>query len=321
VEGGSDDAQSVTVAGRNAAVDRVAKTFTISDVALLEGRNEIVAVGTDKAGNVGRATLVAHLDTRSPELTVLAPASDSCLMESELVVRGRVSDPHLRTVTVSLGAGEPRTATITAQEFVATLPAPAEGRAVLRVVADDTASHSATVTMPLTIDRTPPSIEVTANSAPFGGGFVNRPVALFIRAVDAVSPATLTATLDGAPYTSGTLVSEQRDHTLKVTASDCAGNQAAEKIIAFTIDTTAPKIVSIDPAPGSTIPVKQKAIGGTLDEPVVALSIEGGAAAAISGNSFTFPSREFPEGPNQLLLIAVDRAGNETRFPYVFNVK
>src|SRR5207237_3902376 len=56
VSGTSDDPESATINGREALVDTTAHTFTIDGVSLLEGRNDLVAIAIDKAGNRNPAT-------------------------------------------------------------------------------------------------------------------------------------------------------------------------------------------------------------------------------------------------------------------------
>src|SRR5205814_7161708 len=52
---------------------------------------------------------------------------------------------------------------------------------------------------------------------------------------------TTSATLDGAPFVSGSTVGAEGDHTLVVTSTDAAGNTST-RTVHFTIDTTAPVI-------------------------------------------------------------------------------
>ncbi|HXG59336.1 MAG TPA: Ig-like domain-containing protein, partial [Thermoanaerobaculia bacterium] len=322
ITGGSDDAVNILINGVRAAIDLTAKTFAIEDVALLEGRNEISVVATDKAGNAKTTTLVVQLDTRAPEIAVAQPASGSCLSATEITVGGRAADPNLREVTVSLG-GSAVPATGSSGTFTAALPLPNEGKITIVVTATDAAGHGATATIPLTVDRTRPVIEVTAAGAPFAGGSINRPLALFLRAIDADPSTVITATLNGSPYLSGTQITADGPYVLRALARDCAGNVSEERTIEFAIDTVAPKFLSIDPVSGTRIGTRTATIRGTFErDDTRTLRIEeSGVTASLSGTSFTFTDVPLGEGTNRLTFVAADAAGNETRYAYEIGVK
>ena len=326
MQGTSDDAQTVTVNGLTALVDLTAKTFAVTGVPLLEGRNEIVATGIDKAGNSGSATLVVNLDTRAPDLVISAPTANACMNASSITVTGQMSDLNAHDVKVSITPGSVAPVDVTPASdgtFTASIAAPAEGKFTITVEAADAVGHVTSGSVPVVIDRTAPSIVVTNNGAPFAGGFVNHPPSLFIRANDADPSATLTVTLNGQPFVSGSTVSADGSYTLKANARDCAGNASPETSIAFTVDTVAPRIVTLDPAEGSTITTAQKTITGTFDSSdAKSLTIDGTSyAATINGASFSLAGVALSEGTNRFVLVATDSAGNQSRTPYSFNVK
>ncbi len=325
-QGTLDDAQSVTINGVVAQVDLIAKTFAMNNIILLEGRNEIVATGIDKAGNSGSATLIVNLDTRAPELVLTAPAMNACINAQTITVTGRMSDQNAHDVHVSITPGDVAPVDVIPASdgsFTANIAAPGEGKFVISVEAADAAGHVTTGAVSIVVDRIAPSIVVTNSGAPFSGGFVNHPPSLFLRANDADPSATLTATLNGQPFVSGTSVNADGSYTLKATAHDCAGNVSPEVSIAFTVDTIAPHIAAIDPLEGSTITTSSKPIAGTFDKSdTKSLTIDGTPfAATISGASFTFTGVPFSEGTNRFVLVATDDAGNVSRTPYSFIVK
>jgi hypothetical protein len=84
---------------------------------------------------------------------------------------------------------------------------------------------------------------------------------------------------------------------------------ASEKVESrFTVDTVAPKFISIIPASGTTFDTANVAIQGQTDDPQATVILEGGAVVQ-SGASFRFPITLQP-GVNRLKLTATDRAGN-----------
>ena len=321
VTGAADDAVTVTVNGVAATVDLNAHTFT-APLDLVEGSNTIAVTGTDLAGNAGSASSAIDLDTRGPEVAITTPAANACLNVTSLDVRGTVSDSHPGTVKVTVGTSSVN-AVVSNGAWTASVPVADEGKKIVTIEATDSSGHVTSGSVSVTIDRTAPSIVVTNNGAPFAGGFVNHPPSLFIRANDADPSATLSVTLNGQPFMSGSTISTDGSYTLKATARDCAGNASPETSIAFTVDTVAPRIVTLDPSDGSTITTAQKTITGTFDSAdAKSLTIDGTSyAATINGSSFSIAGVALSEGTNRFVLVATDNAGNQSRTAYSFNVK
>lgn len=316
IVGGSDDAVTVKVNGNDAVVDAAAKTFTIA-LSLLEGENTITVTGTDRAGNSGEATLKLVLDTRAPELTVAAV--DACTRAESLAVHGTVSDPHIDKVVVTID-GVATTATLDGTSWTATVPLGAEGRKSIVVEASDASGHVATQSAALVVDRTKPAIALTESGAPFDATIVARPVALFFRATDADADVAATATLDGAPYTLGTQISAETTHTIRITARDCAGNDALREQT-FLVDLTPPRFLSFTPASGAKVAQVPSALSGTVDPDAVEVRLADGSVHVPAQNgSFAFDPH-FANGVNELSLEVVDRAGHIGRAIYTLGIK
>ena len=71
------------------------------------------------------------------------------------------------------------------------------------------------------------------------------------------------ALLDGAPFTSGSVVGAEGGHTLTATATDAAGNTAS-LTRHFTIDKTPPQFVSVQPTDGSLLGTGGVVISGQV---------------------------------------------------------
>ena len=223
------------------------------------------------------------------------------------------------TVAVSvLANGTTTAATINGGTWTATVPLPAEGKVSLRVDAKDASGHSTSATVPLLVDRSKPVIEVTDAGQPFTATIANRAVAPIVRAQDLDERTTLTVTLDGQPYVSGTTIAAEGLHTLRARAQDCAGHLSDEKVLAFTIDRTAPVIISTTPANGASLGARAP-VAGTLSEEA-SVAIEGTALASPFATTFSIQDA-LQEGTNRLVLVATDRAGNSARLPYVVTLR
>jgi RHS repeat-associated protein len=317
--GSAGDAVTVTVAGSAAVVNPATKTFTVS-LALLEGENVLLATGTDRAGNVGTATLHLLLDTRAPALTINAPAADACLDTASLQVSGVASDPRLDTVKVTIGATTV-TATVDANgAFTAAVPVD-EGKKLITVEAADRAGHTASASRSVTVDRTAPVIEIRENGDTFAGGILNRAASIFASATDGGGQTTVSVRLDGAPYTSGTSIATEGAHTLAVTATDCAGHKS-EKSVDFTIDLKAPVIRDVVPANGSTVGTMPASLSGTTDADVTSVVVVGTAIQTTPAASGAFTlAVPFTEGVNRFTLEATDRAGNRGSLEYSVTIQ
>jgi RHS repeat-associated protein len=323
VGGTADDAVAITINGRAAAVNAASKTFTIADVDLLEGANDIVAVALDAAGNRGTATLSVKLDTRAPVLEILTPAEDSCLDATSIQITGSVSDPDLDVVNVTVAPAAAVAASVdaTTGRWTATVPVVDEGRKLATVEAIDRGGHSTSSSRDFVVDRTAPVIDIRENGASFASAFVKRAVMPFIRTTDADANVVLTATLDGVAYKSGTSIAAEGHHVLAVTATDCAGH-SAQKSIGFTIDLTPPVIRNLSPANGATVGAAPASIGGLTEEGAV-VEVAGMPARATAGGdgAFSIAPIALNDGLNRLTLTATDRAGNQVSVEYALTIK
>lgn len=106
-------------------------------------------------------------------------------------------------------------------------------------------------------------------------------------------------------------------NTLVARGVDLFGHASGEATSRFTVDTIAPKFLSISPADGSTQSNAATVISGEVDDPsanVVLVDDGGQAISTTSGASFGF-SVVLKAGLNAFSLTVRDPAGNETTAP------
>ncbi|HSL82264.1 MAG TPA: Ig-like domain-containing protein, partial [Thermoanaerobaculia bacterium] len=162
-------------------------------------------------------------------------------------------------------------------------------------------------------DVDPPVIEVLeGGTALTEGSLFNRSVTPTIQVTDA-SATTVDATLDGAPFTSGTTVSGEGLHELAVTATDDAGNSSS-LLRTFVIDTVAPVLGDVLPVSGTLtsaaeITLQGQAIGAA------SVSVDG-QAATLAGETFTAGPFPLAEGERTFTLTAADAAGNTAQITH-----
>jgi lipoprotein-anchoring transpeptidase ErfK/SrfK len=212
---------TVTVDGKPVTADttRSGDALVVSGVPIADGRHTVVVRAS--AGGLFGGTLVKRwtfsVDTSPPTLT-LASRLHGYQRQDTLALSG-TSEPGAK-VTAAAGKA---TTTVTAGadgSFQLALDV-ADGSYPLTLSARDAAGNSVSHTSELHVDSNPPTLTVDADARPA----TDRPK-LTATATD-TSPVHVTATLDGSRYVLGKRPSEalvQGVHTLKVTATDAAGN-------------------------------------------------------------------------------------------------
>ncbi len=166
-------------------------------------------------------------------------------------------------------------------------------------------------------DATPPVISVSGvtNDQQY-----TESVTPIIEVSDDTDPEpAVTATLNGAPFVSGTEVSQVGEHELKITATDASGNEA-ESSVNFEIvevgDTTAPVIDVSGIANGqqyteSVTPIIEVS-DDTDPEPAVTVTLNG--APFVSGTEVS------QVGEHELKITATDASGNEAEVTIEFKI-
>lgn len=176
----------------------------------------------------------------------------------------------------------------------------------LVVSAWDRAGNTDSKTAQFTIDRIAPVITVTGVA---DGQHRNTPATISWTVEDA-HPGTVSATLDGADFASGTTVDAGGAHTLVITAVDQAGN-SAEAHRTFVID-TAPVVLTIQsPQSGLVTREAQVEVAVSVSDPGQVSRVEVGGVELVKGADDVWRhSVPLNEGTNVLTVSALDAAGN-----------
>ncbi|BBL82943.1 hypothetical protein TthAA229_17230 [Thermus thermophilus] len=273
--------------------------------------------------------IVFVFDKDKPQITILAPTSPVTLSSASLEVRVRVQDAHSGLKSVKLfaentlleekpgGSGEEYAFKVNRD----TLP---EGAVALRVVAEDLAGNTQEATVPVEVDRTPPTV---VWKAPADGAVVSGTVTLEVEATDNVGVAkveffagsTKLGEATSAPFTFNwnTLGYPDGPVTLKARAVDAAGN-FAEATLTVTVanqDKTPPTVVWKAPADGAVVS-GAVALEVEATDNVGVAKVEFFAGSTKLGEAtsapftFNWNTLGYPDGPVTLKARAVDAAGN-----------
>jgi RHS repeat-associated protein len=171
-------------------------------------------------------------------------------------------------------------------------------------------------------DVIPPQLAITA---PTDGSYLNRKTpAITVTYSDVgsgVDPATLAFTANGSPLqvscsTTSTGAScavanpfPEGPEAVTATVKDYAGNTSQAATVAFTIDTIPPAVTITSPASGLLTNQRQLTVAGSVSE--AATVTLNGAPVAVASNLTFAPPITLQEGPNAVVVVATDRAGNQ----------
>jgi uncharacterized protein YfaP (DUF2135 family) len=233
VSGTAQDANPLVVTVNGAPVTVAADESFAAIVPLTPGANTIAVMATDAAGNVTTVSRDLRANTTPPTLALAAPPDGLITNALSVHVTGTASpaDPQ-DTVTVTAN-GVP--ATVAPDGSFAAIVPLTPGANTITVVATDGYGLQSMQTATVIQDAVPPVISISGVS---DGQSSNTPLTPVFSATDD-NLASVSATLDGAPFASGTPVAAAGAHILVVTAADLAGNQSSATVH-FTLDATAP---------------------------------------------------------------------------------
>ncbi len=302
----------------------------VRDLAAGATANEALARATG-AGPLGQSTLLLDaqiagswqqlsaaviqvVDGTAPLLAVLSPAVDAVL-RNPVRVEANASDPGspppgLRA-RIDLGpwldlVRDPGDAS----RFTRNLLPLAERSYRLDVEARDDAGNVTTAAPRIfAVDESPPVIGF--------GGVADGAVSNAANVVPTVSvvdlhPGTLTTTLDGLPWISGTPVAVEGEHRIDAVAVDRAGNQATA-ILRFTLDRTPPAVQLLAPPDGAVVALDRVTVLGQTDA-LANVRVANGAYSVLlvagADGAFSAPDVPLALGVNAITAQATDRAGN-----------
>ncbi|HKT70867.1 MAG TPA: Ig-like domain-containing protein, partial [Terriglobales bacterium] len=166
----------------------------------------------------------------------------------------------------------------------------------------DTAGLTATTSVTLNLDLTPPAISAVANPAPNSSGWNNSNVTVSFSCSDslsgvAVCPSPVTVVAQGVSQVNGTAV-------------DKAGNSSQTNAF-VSIDSVPPAVSISSPANGATVSSSSLAVSGSVSDTSsgIASVLCNGAAATFGGGAFSC-NVTLNQGSNTVQVVATDAAGN-----------
>ncbi|MHB8879173.1 MAG: hypothetical protein ACYC8T_36195, partial [Myxococcaceae bacterium] len=200
-------------------------------VVSLGGSNTVEVHVTGKPGSSIQVS-VLDVDTTAPSLSLNQPADGAFFNVSPITASG-TTGADATAVNVS---GVP--ATLQGGAYTASVPLQQGSDNAILAASRDFCGNVARRCHAVTFDTAGPVIAV---SGVVNGQLGNSPVTPVFTVTDP-NLQSMSATLDGVSFASGTTVGSEGEHTLVIDAMDLAGNPAHTEVL-FTIDLTLPVIV------------------------------------------------------------------------------
>ncbi|MCU1347124.1 MAG: hypothetical protein JWO56_154, partial [Acidobacteria bacterium] len=207
------------------------------------------------------------------------------------------------TITVAGSAANARTTAAGAFDLAGLTLVEGTNRFTLHAV--DEAGNAVDVPYSFVLRTVTPDVEVVDNGIPIADNAIfNHAVAPSLRST--IPDATLAATLNGQPFTSGTNIGADNSYTLVATAT--AAGHTTTTTLHFTIDRTPPVVTIASPANNATVDAAQAVVTGNAGDGVT-LTVNGTSVTPGPNGSFT-ASVALDFGENPIVASGRDRAGN-----------
>ncbi len=267
-----------------------------------EGDHLLIATATDCAGHAAAVHALFRIDRSAPTLASTEPAAGARLTAAPTSFSGVANEP------LSAARVNGHDAALSGTSFQLSPFDWQEGANQVTVELVDLAGNRTTQTVAFEVHTVPLSVAILESGVPLADG------AVFLRAVQpeirsSDSRATVTATLDGAPFVSGTEVSTSGLHHVAASAQDDWGRTAAAGV-SFTVDLGAgPQVAITAPADGAVVAGPTVAVTGSVSGQGVSVTVNG-VPATVSGGTWQAAAVPLePDAPTALEAVARDAAG------------
>ncbi|MBW3565712.1 MAG: Ig-like domain-containing protein [Acidobacteria bacterium] len=271
---------------------------------IAEGDHALLVSAADCAGNGSESSITFTIDTTSPTITSTDPENGALLGSLPSTLTGSASEP-VGSATLTSGDGVARKGVVSGTSFSFGAPGFGEGRNRMTLEVNDEAGNASQIALEVTIRTTEPAVDILDNGTPVSDGAVyRRPVTPEIRSTD--PEATITATLNGSTFTSGTVITSDGTWNLSATATDTLGHTGSAAV-SFSIDATPPVVSITSPAAGAKVEGSAVTVMGSAYE-AANVSVNG-TPATLSGTDWT-ASVALDLIDTVIVATALDAAGN-----------
>lgn len=259
-------------------------------------------------------------DTTGPSIKILSPGKGSYCRGERLKVAVSCPDKDLSYITINGHAAKPYPKATKVPVFVATLDC-LDGPVKIRVIAQDKSGNKSFATSEIICDTKAPLVHVVA---PDPNVAVNTASVTIVAVCLDQDVASLTIAgkvcKRGAKNRfSHTLQLKQGHHRIDVKARDHAGNERLQ-VASFSVDCQKPTLTLVSPKDKSKVKTKSVEVKVQCpDTDIQSIKINGQKAHFVRGTTYAAPFNA-QEGLNNVVVEAIDKAGNKTQLFSSFSV-
>ncbi len=306
ISGATDaDAVRVEIAGTSIAATPASGAFTLNGVAFAEGTSRFTLRATDAAGNRSELAYSVTVRTNAPVVEILENGAR--------IAAGTVFNRAVRPIIRTFEEGVTATATLNGQPFTSGSEITADGSYTLIATATDSLGHTGRDEATFSIDRSGPTIHITA---PAAGIIATSEVEVRGTSTGAIAVAVngnaATLNSDGT-FVLASLPLDLGETIITAVARDASGNVATDQVI-VTRESAGPGIVLTYPPDRSlTNRAKTEVIGRVLTPSKVAkVRIGATELTPDATGGFRLSDLALIEGENTITATAIGNDGKTT---------
>ncbi len=307
---------ATVVSSNGGAFSTFASPYDISTTGMPDGTLTVRVNATDLAGNFLNISFSFTVDSTAPSVFLNSPSNNSYFAAGRTLDFG-VTETNLASVVSSTGGAY---TTLASAYDISTGGLP-DGAITVRLNATDLAGNFVNISFAFTIDSTLPTVVLNtpSNNSYFAAGRTLDFSVADTNLASVVSSNGGAYSALGAPYDLSTTGWADGAYTVRVNATDLAGN-FVNMSFSFTVDSTAPSVFLNSPSNNSYF-----AAGRTLDFGVTetnlasAVSSTGGAYTTLA-SPYDISTGAMADGSLTVRINATDLAGNFVNISFAFTV-
>jgi hypothetical protein len=295
------------------------------DLQLNEGPNYIGLTATDRAGNIANVIIWVYRDTFDPVLQLFGPSDGIALNASEVRIWGQAEGSD--TVTLSL-----------LRRFTNIIDRPIypdegghfelwaeleEGENEVRVTARDLAGNTVTIVRRVTLDMTPPALEVLS---PDDDALLkeHKVTVVFTVSGDADQVYVNGKRVLGTGTLETVVMLGEGENPITVQAMDLLWNMVTVELTVL-VDSVPPALVLTEPGADTimtnepAVAVRGRASDGDLNG--ITVTVDGHHATVTADGKFYHQLLLGEDGTHRVEVVARDRAGNIARASFTVELR
>lgn len=271
----------------------------------LEGNHTLTAQAADLAGNTATESVAFTIDRTPPDVKISYPANAG-FVRQVVNIKGEAKDLNPDAVTIKIDgikvSGKP--------DYNWDTSGYSDGSHAITIEASDKAGNSASTSVEVTVDNTPPEVII---KSPLNF-YLGKNITVDANVIEA-NFQSWSVRVDGKevstilPYELNTALYPDGNHTIEIYAFDKAGNTGAKGAL-VNFDNSAPEINITSPADTSFVKHAVDTEGIVNDTNLLSYTISIDGAAVSNSLPYLWDTFASGDGEHIIRINATDRAGN-----------